>query len=195
MSDIFAAVLQRAENIKENKLNIYNITFKVSFLKKDTFSCLKPKFAKMFEIKADRAVLITESYRTTEGQPIVLRRAKAFAHILENLPITIRPEELIVGSNSIAPRGCQVFPEYSYEWLEAEFDTVSTRTADPFYISEETKAKLREVYPYWKGKTTSELATSYMSPEALTAIEHNHISLEIHIILYLISSQNFSSLI
>ncbi len=130
-------------------------------------------FEKMPEIEADRAVLITESYKATEGQPIVLRRAKAFAHILENLPITIRPYELVVGSNSKAPRGCQVFPEYSYEWLEAEFDTVATRSADPFYISEETKKKLSEVYPYWKGKTTSELATSYMSPEALAAIEHN----------------------
>ena len=130
-------------------------------------------YAKMPEIEADRAVLITESYKSTEGQPIILRRAKAFAHILENLPITIRPEELIVGSNSKAPRGCQVFPEYSYEWLENEFDTVATRAADPFYISEETKQKLREVYPYWKGKTTSELATAYMSPEALIAIEHN----------------------
>lgn len=130
-------------------------------------------YAKMPEIEADRAVLITESYKATEGQPIILRRAKAFAHILEKLPITIRPEELIVGSNSKAPRGCQVFPEYSYEWLEAEFETVATRSADPFYISEETKQKLREVYPYWKGKTTSELATSYMSPEALIAIEHN----------------------
>ncbi len=103
-------------------------------------------YAKMPEIEADRAVLITESYKSTEGQPIILRRAKAFAHILENLPITIRPEELIVGSNSKAPRGCQVFPEYSYEWLENEFDTVATRAADPFYISEETKQKLREVY-------------------------------------------------
>jgi len=130
-------------------------------------------FEKMPEIEADRAVLLTESYKATEGQPIVIRRAKAFAHILEGLPITIRPDELIVGSNSKAPRGCQVFPEYSFEWLESEFDTVATRTADPFYISEETKETLRQVYPYWKGKTTSELATAYMAPEALTAIEHN----------------------
>ena len=130
-------------------------------------------FAKMPEIEADRAVLLTESYRETEGQPIILRRAKAFAHILDKLPITIRPLELIVGSNTKAPRGCQVFPEYSYSWLEDEFDTVATRNADPFYISEETKQTLRKVYPYWKGKTTSELATAYMAPEALAAIEHN----------------------
>ncbi|MBE6782161.1 MAG: glycyl radical protein [Ruminococcaceae bacterium] len=130
-------------------------------------------FAKMPEIEADRAVLLTESYQKTEGLPIIIRRAKAFAHILENLPITIRPLELIVGSNSKAPRGCQVFPEYSYSWLEEEFDTVATRSADPFYISEETKAALKKVYPFWKGKTTSERATAYMAPEALAAIDHN----------------------
>ena len=43
----------------------------------------------------------------------------------------------------------------SYEWLESEFDTIETRSADPFYISEETKDTLRKVYPYWKGRTTS----------------------------------------
>ena len=57
--------------------------------------------------------------------------------------------------------------------LEDELDTVATRTADPFYIAEETKAELREVHKYWKGKTSSELATSYMDPEAIKAIEHN----------------------
>ena len=130
-------------------------------------------FAKMPEIEADRAVLVTESYKETEDLPIITRRAKAFKKILENIPITIRKDELIVGSATKAPRGCQMFPEFSFEWMEAELDTVETRSADPFYIAEETKATLREVYKYWKGKTTSDLATAYMRPETLTAIEHN----------------------
>ena len=130
-------------------------------------------FANMPQIETDRAELLTESYKSTEGQPIVRRRALAFSHILKNIPITIRENELIVGSATQRPRSCQVFPEYSYEWLEEELDTVETRKADPFYISEENKAVLRRIYPYWKGKTTSELATAYMSPETLTAIEHN----------------------
>ena len=124
-------------------------------------------------IESARAKLITESYKETEGEPIITRRAKAFAHILHNIPIIIRDNELIVGSSTIAPRGCQTFPEFSYEWLEAELDTVATRTADPFEIAEETKAELKEADKYWKGKTTSELATSYMAPEAINAIEHN----------------------
>ncbi len=130
-------------------------------------------YAKMPEIESARAVLLTESYKSTEGEPVVMRKAKAFSHILHHLPIIIRDEELIVGSTTLAPRGCQTYPEFSYEWLEKEYDTVEHREADPFYISEQTKKELKEVNPYWKGKTTSELATSYMSPEALTAIEHN----------------------
>ena len=124
-------------------------------------------YAKMPEIESYRAKLITESYKETEDQPIITRRAKAFSHILHNIPIIIRDEELIVGSNSIAPRGCQTFPEFSFQWLEDELDTVATRTADPFYISEQAKADLREAHKYWKGKTTSELATAYMAPEAI----------------------------
>ena len=130
-------------------------------------------YAKMPVIESARAKLITESYKVTEGQPVITRRADAFAHILRNIPIIIRDNELIVGSSTIAPRGCQTFPEFSYQWLEDELDTVATRTADPFYIAEETKAELREVHKYWKGKTSSELATSYMAPEAIKAIEHN----------------------
>ncbi len=127
----------------------------------------------MPEIEADRAVILTESYKETEDEPIILRRAKAFQAICEKLPITIRPGELIVGSNSRVARGCQVFPEYSFSWVEDEFDTFSTRTADPFHISEEAKQQLHEVYKYWKGKTTSDLATSFMTDETLLAMKHN----------------------
>lgn len=141
---------------------------------KDRIGRLKDNlYKKMPEIESSRAKLITESYKMTEGEPIVTRRAKAFLHILQNIPIIIREEELIVGSTTLAPRGCQTYPEFSYEWLEAEFDTVATRKADPFYISEEAKKEIAEADKYWKGKTTSELATAYMAPEAIRAIDHN----------------------
>ena len=126
-------------------------------------------YEKMPEIESARGMLVTESYKATEALPIILRRSAAFAHILRHIPIVIRDNELIVGSATVAPRGCQVFPEYSYEWLEAEFDTVATRAADPFYISDKTKAELHEAYKYWKGKTNSDLAKSNMDPKAYAA--------------------------
>lgn len=130
-------------------------------------------YRNMPEIEADRAVLLTESFKKTEGEPIILRKAKAFKNIVENIPITIRDEELIVGSATKVPRGCQTFPEYSYKWLEDEFETVETRSADPFYISEETKKRLKEANNYWEGRTNSDLATSYMDERTKAAMEHN----------------------
>ena len=131
-------------------------------------------YEKMPEIESSRAKLVTESYKMTEDLPIIKRRSAALAHILRNIPIVIRDGELIVGSATVAPRGCQVFPEYSYEWLLSELDTVSTRAADPFYISEKTKNELREIFPWWKGKTTSDLAKANMAPEAYEAfVEHS----------------------
>ena len=131
-------------------------------------------YENMPEIESARGKLVTESYKMTENLPIIKRRSAAFAHILKNIPIVIRDGELIVGSATVTPRGCQVFPEYSYEWLLAELDTVSTRAADPFYISEKTKAELREIYPWWHGKTTSDLAKANMAPEAYEAFaEHS----------------------
>ena len=50
-------------------------------------------YAKMPEIESARAKLITESYKATEDQPIIIRRARAFEHILKNLPIIIRKDD------------------------------------------------------------------------------------------------------
>ena len=52
-------------------------------------------FRKMPEIEADRAVLLTESFKSTENEPLIIRKAKAFEHILKNIPIVIRSEELL----------------------------------------------------------------------------------------------------
>ncbi len=125
--------------------------------------------AGMPEIEVNRALLLTESYKNTENLPIYNRRSAAFAHILKNIPIVIREDELVVGSATVKPRACQVFPEFSFEWLESEFDTISTRTADQFFISEENKKALSEAFKYWKGKTTSDLAKYNMTKESYEA--------------------------
>ncbi len=132
-------------------------------------------FENMPQIEADRAELVTESYKETEHLPIIKRRSAAFRHILENIPIVIRPGELIVGSNSIAPRGCQTFPEFSFEWLPPEYKTIATREADPFYISDDTIRRLEPVHAYWKGKTVSDLAAANMDPEVLDVFLHHGI--------------------
>ncbi|WP_147534464.1 glycyl radical protein [Bacillus marasmi] len=125
------------------------------------------------EIEAERAVLITESFKQTEAQPMVIRRAKALENILTKMKIVIRDNELIVGNLTTKPRAASIFPEFSNKWLEAEFETLAKRTGDVFLISEETKTQLREVFKYWNGKTTNELATELMLPETIEAMNAN----------------------
>ena len=54
-------------------------------------------YEKMPEIESARGKLVTESYKATENLPIIKRRSAAFRHILKNIPIVIRDNELIVG--------------------------------------------------------------------------------------------------
>ena len=131
---------------------------------------IKDRFLKITpEICVERAQLITESYKETEDQPIHFRRAKALEKILEGMTIFIQDDELIVGNQCTKPRSAPVYPEFSCKWLEAELDRLEKRTGDVFLISEEKKQILRNLFPYWEGKTSNELATALMTPEARAA--------------------------
>ncbi len=123
-------------------------------------------------VESERAVLVTESYKETEGLSPIMRRAKAAEKIFRSLPITIHDNELIVGAITKNLRSTEICPEFSYEWVEKEFDTMGTRIADPFQIPKETAAELKEAFKYWDGKTTSALADSYMSQETKDCISN-----------------------
>jgi len=79
------------------------------------------------EIEAERAVLITQSYKETEAFPMIMRRAKSLEKILNEMTIVIRDDELIVGNLTKKPRACQIFPEFSNKWVADEFETLAER--------------------------------------------------------------------
>ncbi|RHZ93648.1 glycyl radical protein [Cereibacter sphaeroides] len=121
-------------------------------------------------VEAERAVLATEAYKATEGLSPILRRARVVEKIFAELPVTIRDDELVVGAITVNPRSTEICPEFSFDWVEKEFDTMATRVADPFEIPKETAAALHEAFKYWPGRTTSDLAASYMSTKAKDCI-------------------------
>ena len=58
----------------------------------------------------DRARIETRVMKETEGEPMVTRRAKAFAAIVSEMPIDIYPDELIVGYVGCRSPLCQHQP-------------------------------------------------------------------------------------
>jgi len=114
----------------------------------------------------ERARLLTESMRETEGRPMILRQAQALAHILENITINIFPDELIIGTMISKPRGAILFPEGVDILMLAELEGIRDRPVNPFQISDEDLAILKEdVFPYWEKRTIGAHASDYMPAE------------------------------
>jgi pyruvate formate-lyase/glycerol dehydratase family glycyl radical enzyme len=101
----------------------------------------------------ERARYFTESWKHTEGQPILMRRAQAFKEVLERQTVDITPGELIVGNQASGFLGTPIFPEYGVQWLEKELDSLPDRHLDPYNIEPEVAAELKEIFTYWTGKT------------------------------------------
>ena len=105
-------------------------------------------------ICVERAKLITESYRATEGEAAPIRRAKAFAHLLKHMTIRIYPDELIVGRPTSKVRGGSISPELQCDWILKELDILSTRETDPFEpLTQEERDVLADVVPYWETRS------------------------------------------
>ena len=93
----------------------------------------------------ERGYWMTASYKETENEPPVMRRAKGLAKILENMTVHIGDEELIVGNTTSKLRGGAILPEVDWRWYLEEADTLSTREWNKLTpLSEEEKVKMRE---------------------------------------------------
>jgi len=113
-----------------------------------------------------RARVYTQVHKETEGEPISLRRGKAFKRLCEEKPAVIQNDELIVGNSGCGPRYGNICPDYYCGWLSEELDTLSTRENDPYLIDEEQKREVREeIIPYWKGKSSYEYCLGHLPPE------------------------------
>lgn len=125
---------------------------------------------RMPEVCSDRCRIITKSYKETEGEPMIIRRAKAFRKILSEMPITIQDWQLVVGNFASEPFKTSVYPEYTAGWILEEMDDLATRGGDKFKVSKAVKQVLKENIPYWKGKTVEEMINN-MIPESVKNAE------------------------
>lgn len=106
------------------------------------------------ELCLERAYLMTESYKETESDPPVIRRAKALEKILKEMTIRIDREDLIVGKATSKRVAGPLIPEVQWQWYPKELDTLSERESGSFQpLTEEERAKIREILFYWNGKS------------------------------------------
>ncbi len=127
-------------------------------------------------ICVERARLVTEFFKREgfDGPRPVLRQARALSYLLENLPITIFDDELVVGSTTRHRLGTVLFPEFMAQTIWPELPTIATRDHDPVTIAEEEADLLAdEVFPFWRDHTVHEhVRREGDNPRCLRIAEH-----------------------
>lgn len=106
------------------------------------------------EIKLDlqRSRLMTESYKETDGQAMVIRRAKALANVLQNMDIFIRDHERIVGYQTSDPNG--LYHPIDQNWRSVK--RLVNSEAGKTLLDDAGRKELAELCEYWKGKSMSD---------------------------------------
>jgi pyruvate formate-lyase/glycerol dehydratase family glycyl radical enzyme len=109
-------------------------------------------------ISSERALLITEFYKSSEAQrvSIAVQRALSFKYILENKSICIIDGELIVGERGPEPKATPTYPEICLHSTK-DLDILDSRQKVSFKVDEDTRKDYEEVIiPFWTGKTNRE---------------------------------------
>ncbi|GAA3907968.1 glycyl radical protein [Sphingomonas limnosediminicola] len=121
------------------------------------------------QLTLERAVYFTESFKQTEGQPLVWRWAKALHHIAENISVTIFDDELIVGRpNTWLGRYTLAYPELDGTIMQAGAEAFITAKGahDAVTVTDEDKRIIDEVlFPYWNGKDFTPNFIKALPPE------------------------------
>lgn len=129
-------------------------------------------------ICVERALLATESYRLYQNQPPVMKRALMLKNILEKMSIYIEDETLIVGNQAASNKDAPIFPEYTLEFVIDELDKFEKRDGDVFYITEETKAALRSIAPFWENNNLRAKGEALLPEEVNVFMETGFFGME-----------------
>ena len=120
-------------------------------------------------IDVERGLYFTQSFQQTEGQPLILRWAKAMLHYAQNATVYIDDDQLIIGRAGKLGRYGILYPELDGNVLGEAVRRLPEREYSPFDISpEDAKIIQEQIAPYWQGKTYHEALAKALTPETIT---------------------------
>ena len=108
-------------------------------------------------VDVERAKYFTESMKTTEGELLTLRWAKALKNVAEKITVYITPDQLLAGRVGQLGRYGILYPEIDGDFYREVLGDLDHRAKSPFQISDaDKKIVMEEIAPYWEGKTYHE---------------------------------------
>ena len=127
----------------------------------------------------ENALIMTKSFKETAGEPLYIQKAKAFYRQCNEKTVTIWDKELIVGCSGSKMRGGILCADTCWSILDKELDTISSRRYDPFYLTKEDKELfLKEIKPFWQGRSSLEAWYKQIPDDTKTFYEHGVLYIE-----------------
>ena len=124
------------------------------------------------EVCVERARYLTEAMMLHWDKHPLTRMSLAFEHILKNISVIIRDDELIVGCRTSKLKGAPLFPENKSLWIEGDLENFDKRVLQRALITQTEKDELAEkILPFWKGKTVEERMQKLMPDDILTDMD------------------------
>mgnify|MGYP001406949849 FL=1 len=123
-------------------------------------------------VSPERAELVTQAYLEHPEEPQIIKCAYGIKKVLENVPLYVYDDELIVGGLGCDKKGAPVHPEFGLNWVVDEMrdglmDYSEKRTHDYFSYTKETQDRLEALRDFWNGHTVEDLTNALVTEEEL----------------------------
>jgi formate C-acetyltransferase len=124
------------------------------------------------EVCIERARYLTEAMKLHWDKPPLTRMSLAFEHILKNISVIIREDEMIVGCRTSKLKGAPLFPENKSLWIEGDLENFDKRVLQRALITQAEKDELAQtILPFWKGKTVEDVMLKRMPEDILADMD------------------------
>jgi formate C-acetyltransferase len=118
-------------------------------------------FRRPVEICIERARHMTAYLRdlADSADPMVIRRAKALRHFLQNKTVHFPDANLLGGTTTSKALGAPLYCEFTGLTIWPELDTISTRSVNPQRLTAAEAGELNlDIFPYWLDRSVLETA-------------------------------------
>lgn len=124
-------------------------------------------------LSAERALLVTRFYKSDQAYRVStpVRSAMALDYILTHKQLHFGDGELITGERGPEPKSTPTYPEVCLHTAD-DLEMLSNRQKVSYQVDEETKtAYIKEIIPFWSGKTHRDRVMAGMEPKWHEAYE------------------------
>ncbi|RYY42634.1 MAG: formate C-acetyltransferase, partial [Sphingomonadales bacterium] len=116
-----------------------------------------------FRVSIAKSRIMTASFASTEGDPQVLRVARAFEAVLAEIPVFVAEDDLLAGNLAAIPGGVELSSLWA-TWGEDELDALC---AAGFAVDPADRPEIARINEYWQDRSLTARMTSRYDDQRL----------------------------